>query len=150
MSNKHRMAALGSTWPIVALLAVAASSGCSNGRPETFPVEGQVQYPDGTRVTGGALVEFESAGSAKTKHNARGRLKMDGTFQLTTFVEGDGAVLGSHNIVVIPQLPDEFRPGDKPPTPTVHPRFRDYLTSGLKARIAAGANKIVLTVDKPD
>jgi hypothetical protein len=134
------------TMLFVPLLFVVAS-GCSNGNPTTYPVRGEVRFPDGRPLTKGS-VEFELQ-DQKMPITATGQISEDGTFVLGTFELDDGAVAGRHRAVVIAdhQIGTGVeRPGKLPP-PALHPRFRDFKTSGLEFTVEPGENKIIIEVD---
>lgn len=74
---------------------VCISAGCGSGRPETVKVTGTVTL-DGTPVEGATVAFFHpDAGQP-----ARGVTDASGTFTLTTFEAGDGAILGQHKVAV--------------------------------------------------
>jgi hypothetical protein len=75
-------------------LIVVAAVGCGDGRPERVPVEGQVLI-DGVPLTFGQIL-FHS----KNHRPAAGKIQSDGRFMLTTYVKGDGCVVGSHEVTV--------------------------------------------------
>jgi len=77
----------------IALVAVAAV-GCRRG-PRVVPVSGVVEV-DGVPLTSGAITVVPDHGRAAT-----GTIGKDGRFTLTTFVPGDGVILGRHRVVVI-------------------------------------------------
>jgi hypothetical protein len=73
--------------------------------PATCEVTGTVLAADGKPMSGG-LIEFRS----RTQNTlpATGRIGADGTFALTTMVDQKklpGAVAGSHQVTVMPPLP---------------------------------------------
>src|SRR5262249_24518965 len=97
-------------------LVAAACWGCGGDSEGphigvTVPVKGKVMYK-GQPLTGGNIrFEPEDAGRA-----AHGAIKSDGTFELTTFNTGDGAVPGVHRFAVDASaragkaaLPQKFR-----------------------------------------
>ena len=134
------------TVAFVAWLVVVAS-GCSNGNPTTHPVHGDVRFPDGRPLTKGT-VEFELLDQEKPI-TATGEIANDGTFVLGTFELDDGAIAGRHRAVVIAdhQIGTGVeRPGKLPP-PALHPRFRDFKTSGLEFTVEPGDNEIIIDVD---
>jgi hypothetical protein len=107
--------------------------------------------PDGSPLTAG-VVEFDSVTDDPKRHAvARGKVEPDGTFRLSTYREGDGAVEGRHRVVVMPApvLAEDMRPGQPPPRPNVHPRFGNYETSGLEVTVKPGRNEVTLTVEGP-
>jgi hypothetical protein len=125
-------------------------AGCSSG-PKTYPVEGTVVFKDGTPFPGG-LVEFEPVtADPKLRVNARGAVQPDGTFRLTTFKEGDGAVEGQHRAVVLPPAPPNLvEDRTKPPPPLIlDRRFMSYDTSGLQFTVTQGLNRFTIEVEKP-
>ena len=61
----------------------------------TVPVKGKVTY-QGKPLTQGS-VTFEPDGTGR---EANGSIQPDGTFVLSTFKEGDGALVGVHRIAV--------------------------------------------------
>jgi hypothetical protein len=130
-------------WSIV-LLAVAslAVTGCGGGKRPTYPTEGKVVFPDGTLLTTG-WVSFRAVGS-ETNVSARGMIQSDGTFELTTFTPGDGAVEGRHQAVVTALVSRNERrmpQHDPPPAPLIDPRFGSYDTSGLEFVVSTDANQ---------
>jgi hypothetical protein len=72
------------------LLAV----GCGDGRPSRVPVSGRVLI-DGKPLTFGYVRLVPENARAATA-----QIKPDGRFTLKTFEEGDGAVLGTHPIMI--------------------------------------------------
>jgi hypothetical protein len=85
--------------PFLIVLALLATLGCSDGRPERVPVSGQVLI-DGQPLTHG-YVQFAPADSRAST----GALDSSGHFTLTCFEPGDGAVTGKHKVTVMSQEP---------------------------------------------
>jgi hypothetical protein len=80
------------------ILVLLPFPGCGNAPPQappTLPVKGKVTFK-GKPVTKGA-VTFEPDGMGKEAH---GDIQPDGTFELTTYKPGDGAVPGTHRVAV--------------------------------------------------
>ena len=75
------------------------TAGCSN-QPPTYPVSGQVTFSDGEPVDSGTI-EYRSD---ELGLNARGKISSDGSYQLTTFRPGDGAVAGDHKVVIVQHI----------------------------------------------
>jgi hypothetical protein len=131
---------------LVALLFVAVT-GCSDGNPRTYPVRGEVRFPDGRPLTRGT-VEFELLDQEKPI-TATGEISEDGTFVLGTFKLDDGAIAGRHRAAVIADHEigtGAERPGTLPPT-ALDPRYRDFKTSGLEFTVEPGKNEIVIKVE---
>lgn len=125
--------------------ALLAVSGCSNGRLPTYPVNGRVVFSDGSPVHVGTI-ELKSR-----EHGvqARGEIGNDGRFRLTTYRDGDGAVSGAHDCVVVQLVIVEGIENFRPSTEgVVDPRFGAYSTSGLECEVSeSGPNDVTITVE---
>jgi hypothetical protein len=84
-------------FPGVALLAAAllVLSGCNSDRLKTAVVRGKVTC-NGKPVPNGTISFVPASGPAAT-----GEIQPDGSFTLTTYRNGDGAVLGQHTVVIV-------------------------------------------------
>ncbi len=83
-------------------LILFGASGC--GSQAFFPVSGRITHKDGTLVTAG-LVIFEPVSQ---KISARGEIQADGSFQLGTHTNNDGAMEGEYKVLIAPPpLPEE-------------------------------------------
>ncbi len=123
---------------------VLMSSGCQN-KPTAYPVDGRVEYKDGSPVPGGT-VEFQTKLDDGKIVNARGVIGEDGSFQLTTFEKNDGALAGKHTAIIVPPpIKDETVKAPK----TILSRYMDYSKSGLQFEVEPKPNKIVIKLDKP-
>lgn len=127
------------------LLASLFACGCEVQGVKTYPVSGKVVFSDGTPVAFGRI-EFYHPEHDLT---SRGTIQKDGTFELGTFADGDGAPAGMHEVVVA-QL---IMPGEAGITPHEHGRHIDsrysrYETSGLQFHVEASAgNEFRIEVD---
>lgn len=136
-------------WLVVLGIAALACGGC--GR-KVYPVQGSVKYAGGRPIAPlvGGTVEFEPAEeeARTTVGNARGDIQPDGTFRLSTFNLGLGAIEGPHRAIVIPPAPKDSD-GGRPPA--VHPRFQRYETSGFQFNVTRDKEKntFVLEVTAP-
>ena len=110
--------------------------------------KGDAQATDGTPLNGG-IVSLQPSGKEGPATNARGIVGPDGTFRLTTFKEGDGALPGKHRAIVLSPPPNN-KPNEPTPKPNVHKKFGSYDTSGLVVDSTPGPNKITLKVDRPN
>ena len=130
---------------MVALVSLTILVGCSGNGVATYPVEGIVTLEDGTPLQTGT-VEFNS-----TEHDltASGRIQSDGTFRLTTYKAGDGAVSGDHDAVVVQLISTEDLPlHDHDHGPTIDPKYSHYDSAGLRFTVhddRTNSVKIVLT-----
>ena len=119
---------------VVALLLLA---GCGGGEHSTYPAGGKVTFSDGAPLTSGR-VELQLI-DAKKHVSARGWIQPDGTFTLSTYETGDGAVEGEHLALVTPGR-----------TERIAPHFRSYQTSGLKFTVTRdkGKNRFDIVVTR--
>ena len=129
-------------------------AGCGSALPETALVEGKITYA-GQPVTFGEITFYPQHGRPAT-----GRIQPDGSYRLTTFSEGDGALLGKHTVTIkAVKFPE---PADQPgsmneeiardlkggrrqgpraqPEWLVPPRYAKRDTSGLTADVQKGSN----------
>lgn len=127
--------------------------GCSN-QPPTYPVVGRVTFSDGEPVNSGT-VEFLSA---EHDLNARGKIKSDGSYVLSTFRPNDGAVAGRHRIIVVQHIIVETARPVKhggsghahKPHRVVDRRYASYRNSTLSSLVSdRGSNVIDLEVESP-
>jgi hypothetical protein len=89
MGRKLRAAAVAA-----AALSLFVLQGCGRHKPETAPVAGHVTYR-GKPVPSGRIVFYPSHG-----RSAMGTIEPDGSYRLTTFDPGDGALLGRHRVTI--------------------------------------------------
>lgn len=126
-------------------LGLAGFVGCSDGRLKTYPAKGKIVFKSGSPVHVG-MIELKSR-----EHGvqARGPIEKDGSFTLTTYESGDGAVAGNHDCVVVQFVMTEEIPDFKPSAlGVVHPRYASYSTSGLSVEIKADqANDLKVEVE---
>ena len=157
MKNETRSAAVRSGFGSVRMLILGVGlmavgvSGCGPGHPQTYPVRGKVVFDDGAPLDEG-FIGFESTPASGLPINARGAVGSDGTFMLSTFGDGDGAVVGKHRVLVRAQRQkfDDFEGNwEFIPEPVIHPRFESYETSGLEFTVAEGDNEFTVVVQRP-
>jgi hypothetical protein len=127
----------------LALLAtLSALAGCA---PSKHPVVGKIVWTDGTpaKELAGGLVVFEST---QAPFCARGEIKEDGSFRLSTDRPEDGVAPGLYRVLLNqPRPDDDIRP--RPPLP-MDTRFEAFATSGLTCTVQPGKNEPVLTVER--
>lgn len=127
----------------VAALSLLGSAGCNTGK---FPVDGKIVWADGTpaKELAGGLVVFECTSAPFC---ARGEIKEDGSFRLTTERPEDGVMPGAYRVLVSQLRPDDdIRP---PPPLPLDTRFEAFETSGLTYTVQpAGRNEPVLKVER--
>jgi hypothetical protein len=126
----------------VALAVLAfGPAGCGGG---LYPVTGTVTLNDGTPVTKG-LVIFERVAGGEPL-SARGQIRADGTYELSTHKPGDGVPPGRYKVVLnsmdLSDVPDEQK--DLP----YDTRYLSLKSSDLEFEVKAGSNEIPIRLAK--
>jgi len=129
---------------IFCLVWLALIFGCGPSHPVTYPVQGSVKFEDGAPVEIGS-VEFRSM-EGEERTTARGKIEKDGSFTLSTFEPGDGALPGEHQVIVQQMVISEGLSAEHHQHGRRVPRkYADYSQSGLTAEIKAEkSNPIVI------
>ena len=109
-------------------------AGCGDGEdphPPTVPVQGKVTY-QGQPVPKGTIT-FQPPGGRP----AVGEIQPDGTYSLSTFGQKDGAILGTHQVMIVANTGDPTKmpstPGYVVPKDLVPQKYSSVETSGLEA-----------------
>ena len=142
---------------VVGFAVLFAGCGVDANRPRVVPVSGKVSQK-GKPLTAGEIV-FIPAGGANGSggHIATGQIGSDGTYRLTTFNTGDGAVLGTHKVTVTLRSADEMRKMNdlgagkiayKLPPSVLPPKYSSVESTPLKYTVEDKANEI--NIDLPD
>jgi len=125
-----------------ALVLIVSSAGC--GR-RMYPVSGTVTLEDGRALTRGMVIfEGQHDGVAIM---ARGQIKSDGSYQLSTERPGDGVPPGKYRVQINPmdlsEVPDEKKnlPFDI--------KYLRFSTSGLEYEVKAGPNEFPIQLSRP-
>jgi len=118
---------------LIAAGGAVIASGCSSKSGlETAPVSGKVTYR-GKALPTGTVMFVPTAGPAAT-----GEISSDGSYKLTTYAAGDGAVIGSHKVTITAlqgmgdALPEQR---SATPPPLVPAKYLSDTTSGLVAEV---------------
>ncbi len=125
-----------------ALVLVVSTAGCGQ---RMYPVHGTVTLEDGRPLTRGMVVfEGQQNGVAIM---ARGEIKPDGSYQLSTEKPGDGVPPGKYRVQInsmdLSEVPDEKK---KLPFDIKYLRFN---TSGLEYEVKAGPNEYDIKLSRP-
>ncbi len=152
MHNKIYRRSVTSRWIVLMCLFSMASTGCdSGGLPNMVPIEGKVIY-NGEPLKFG-YVSYVPTDEANGR-TAKGPIKPDGTFTMTTLKMHDGVRIGEYRIAVVALQPasgagpnpDGSR---RPPGALVTPEKYAYdLRSGLTDNVDAdhsGYKELILT-----
>lgn len=122
-------------------VAIVIATGCG---PRMAPVRGKVTLQSGQPAAGSQVV-FESDKEGK-KVTARGDVREDGAYELSTFKPGDGVPPGKYRVQV---NPPPMVNAEGPYVSPFHARFSSFQTSGLEFEVKAGqANEFPIQVTK--
>ena len=131
-----------SSFAFVCSAAALLLAGC--GGDGTYPVQGKVVYTDGSPATelAGYIVNMDQP---EQQLGASGVVQPDGTFQVGTFEDGDGAKPGKYRVALTP--PEA--PVDMPaPKPVISPKYGDFSSSGLEVEVKPEDNTVSLQVER--
>ena len=122
----------------ISFAVVVAMSGCRNANElDTAPVSGRVLM-NGKPLSTGTVTFVPNRGRV-----ANGDIQSDGTFELSTYRSGDGAIVGSHKAAVL-VIRSDIDPAKGPeqdkPLMLIPPRYVTAEESGLKYEVRAGQN----------
>ena len=123
--------------PLVALAIVVA--GCGGNNKKTAVVRGSVTY-NGKAVPSGTISFIPEEGRSAT-----GEIRPDGSFTLTTYRKGDGAILGQHKVVIVAMEDNANRLPEarSPLPPSIIPvKYTSLATSDLRADVKDQENTI--------
>ena len=87
------------------------------------------------------------------KINAHGKINRDGTFSVSTYDDGDGAVAGPQKIIIMQQVGNYLNAKSQLKIKHDHgslidKKYFDYRKSGLECEIEPGENHVHLVVEK--
>ena len=82
---------------LVLLMAVATLTGC--GGPNLAPVTGMVRL-EGKPIGPGVILFLPDKSRGNEGKAAMGNFGPDGVYTLTTYEEGDGALVGHHRVII--------------------------------------------------
>src|SRR5262249_54190950 len=135
-------------WQFAVAATLAGLIGCKSSYHLAHPVEGTVTLADGKALTRGT-VEFRSEEPATTGLTARGEIRPDGSYKLTTHIDGKervGAAAGRHKVTVRRPEPPEAGKAD-PPAPPFAATYQSYETSPLEFVVQPGQNTYPIKLD---
>jgi hypothetical protein len=122
------------------LFVLIQSTGCGPNHPKTAPVSGKISMAGKAVPTGTITFIPNTPGTSAT-----GEIGPDGSYTLTTFSKGDGAVIGSHKVIIVAMADMKDRlPEDRSPTPPplVPNKYTSLATTDLTAEVKDEKNVI--------
>lgn len=140
------------TWRLRSLGLVACLLiGCGGGDDfATAPVSGTVTM-NGQPVTGGTItfVPLGEGEAEVTGKPASGAIQKDGSFTLSTYEEGDGAVIGKHRVMYAPPppvataVPEGGHGAPSPPSP-----YAGAFPVKPQVEVTSGENQFDIKISK--
>jgi hypothetical protein len=119
---------------IAALAILTLCAGCGQSGPATAPVKGKVTL-DGQPLTTGRVITLPEA-----DRGANGLIAPDGTFELSTFSDRDGATLGKHKVGVVAFEATAGGPESPTGRSLVPERYNNPETSNLTIDVKVGGD----------
>jgi hypothetical protein len=144
----------------IGTLIFVAAAGCgASGDVEVYPVKGQVTF-NGKPMVGGGSIAFYPVGAQEGKA-AGGFINEDGTYELTTYDDGDGSMPGEFRVIVTQVTVKEGAPtadGERAPAASISTVaeadripsiYSDPYNSPLTARVEAKElNELNFTLER--
>jgi hypothetical protein len=125
---------------LVLAFALMVGCGADPNRPETFPVRGQL-FVNGRPAEGARVVLHPKNGESFDQRGSRpqGTVGADGSFELTTYGEADGAPEGTYEVSIFWLAnPDAVNPGPD----RLGGRFSVPGESGITVEVGPGENEL--------
>ncbi|MDR2345604.1 MAG: hypothetical protein LBE18_06025 [Planctomycetaceae bacterium] len=123
---------------VTALLIFCICTSCS----KNIQLSGQVTYSDdGSPLTTG-IVCFET-----NTYMARGNLKPDGTYTITSVTQNDGLPPGQYRVSVLNAI-EGFGEDNATNIPLIDPKYGDSNTSGITFQVTPSSNRFDFTVER--
>lgn len=129
----------------VAMCTLSMLTGCNKAPYELAPVVGKVTI-DGQPLADGQVMFAPRAkgGDGKAGKPAMGNIKPDGTFTLSTYAQGDGAVVGEHIATI-------YGPEEQSALPPGVPKFSKLTLPGRSFNVSEeGRNEIEIALAADD
>ena len=123
-------------------------AGC--GGDATYPIRGKVVFQD-TKVPATELAGYViTLESFDGKVGASGVVKPDGTFEVSTYELGDGAVPGRHRVALNAPMSHELieGPGAMEPASPIPDKYGSPATSGLEIKVESSGQEVELSLER--
>ncbi len=116
-------------------------AGCGAKGPELHPVTGKVLVNKKAAEHATVVLHPVNAAGPDTPR-PRGKVAADGTFTLTTFIDGDGAPAGEYRVTVEQWLAGTR--ADDPPANRLPAKYAKPESSGLVAKVGPGTTELAV------
>lgn len=137
--DRGRFVTRGAVWLVLLLISGILTTACKQSSVKLHPVKGKVTYKN--KPTEGASVVFQPVNGVSADHPmAYADVKADGSFQLRTEPQGEGAVAGDYNVLI---MWFGSATGEAIDAKTKLPaKFADPANPILKATVKEGPNEL--------
>lgn len=125
-------------------------AGCGGGDEfNTAPVSGKVTF-NGKPVTSGTIMlrPISEGDSNITGKGAAAPVQDDGSFVLTTYEQGDGAIVGKHRVSYVPSMETKAIPAGGHGSPIVQSSFAGAKPKVPEVEIKPGDNTLNIELVK--
>lgn len=132
---------------VTLLLVSMGCIGCGPDSDGRVSVTGSVRYDDGSPVVGEAasvVFQPDSSSSNPGVRAASGRIEPDGTFELMTQKQNDGAHVGDYKVLV--KVWKDY--ASQTPAPEVPKDYRDFDTTPLQATVSQEARHFDFVIER--
>lgn len=127
------------------MVLCCALTGCNQGKQHVVPFRGKVMYKNQPLTNGSVMFQPENG------IHARGNIQADGTFELTTYREGDGATVGKNKVRIVSTVggnTDASQGETSTGSSTIPESYNDFSTTPLEVEVPPeGKTDAVLVVE---
>ena len=125
-------------------------AGCGSSGPATVPVHGTVTWQGQPLDNGTVVFHPVDVAADGLRRTPMAQLRPDGTFQMSTFAEGDGVMPGRYSVSIQSYTEGvvvDFIDPSKASKSRIPQRYTTPQTSGLTADVAPDADSVELQFD---
>lgn len=119
--------------------------GCGSSAPMLVPAEGVVLI-DGEPAADISVQFLPDEIEGELRPTSYGVTDADGRFTLKTYDQGDGAVVGGHNVILVDTLEERPAQGEEFSRPPRLDSGYSTITGGLRAVVTEGGGPITIEV----
>ncbi len=130
---------------VCGVFAAATFPGCGGSAPTLVPAEG-VLLIDGEPAADISVQFLPDEIEGEPRPTSYAVTDSEGRFTLKTYEQGEGAVLGGHNVILVDTLEERPEQGQElTRPPRVNSRY-STITGGLRAEVTEGGGPITIEI----
>jgi len=127
------------------VVGLASAAGCGGSAPTLVPAEGVVLI-DGEPAADISVQFLPDEIEGEPRPTSYAVTDAEGRFALRTYEQGEGAVLGGHNVILVDTLEERPEQGQElTRPPRVNSRY-STITGGLRAEVTEGGSPITIEI----